>query len=59
LQRVHETTGNTQTDWQQEYVYDRYGNRTIHQTNTYGIGVNKKDCEYRFLPALSQNLRRR
>ncbi|HBB89635.1 MAG TPA: hypothetical protein DC047_18670 [Blastocatellia bacterium] len=43
LQRVHETTGNTQTDWQQEYVYDRYGNRTIHQTNTYGLGVNKKD----------------
>jgi RHS repeat-associated protein len=43
LQRVHENTGNTQTDWQQEYVYDRYGNRTIHQTNTYGTGVNKKD----------------
>jgi RHS repeat-associated protein len=43
LQRVNENTGNTQTDWQQEYVYDRYGNRTIHQTNTYGTGVNKKD----------------
>src|SRR5262249_40901842 len=23
--------------------YDRWGNRTIHQTNTYGIGINKKD----------------
>ncbi|HEY8185434.1 MAG TPA: RHS repeat-associated core domain-containing protein [Pyrinomonadaceae bacterium] len=43
LQRVHEYTGNTQLDWQQEYVYDRYGNRTIHQTNTYGAGINKKD----------------
>jgi len=29
LQRVHEYTGSTPTDWQQEYSYDRYGNRTI------------------------------
>ncbi len=43
LQRVHEYTGNTQTEWQQEYVYDRFGNRTIHQTNTSGPGINKKD----------------
>jgi len=43
LQRVHEYTGNTALDWQQEYVYDRYGNRTIHQTNTWGAGINKKD----------------
>jgi hypothetical protein len=43
LQRVHEYTGNTSLDWQQEYVYDRYGNRTIHQTNTWGTGINKKD----------------
>jgi RHS repeat-associated protein len=43
LQRVHEYTGNTPVDWQQEYVYDRYGNRTIHQTNTWGAGINKKD----------------
>ena len=28
---------------QQEYVYDRYGNRTIHQTNTWGRDINKKD----------------
>jgi len=43
LQRVHENTGNTSLDWTQEYVYDRYGNRTIHQTNTYGTSINKKD----------------
>jgi RHS repeat-associated protein len=45
LQRVHEYTGNPVVDWQQEYVYDRYGNRTIHQanTNTWGAGINKKD----------------
>jgi RHS repeat-associated protein len=28
-------SANTQL-WQQEYEYDRYGNRTIHQTNTWG-----------------------
>jgi len=33
LQRAHEYTGNTSLDWQQEFVYDRYGNRTVHQTN--------------------------
>ena len=37
LQRVQEGS------WQQEFVYDRWGNRTIHQTNTWGIGINKKD----------------
>lgn len=37
LQRVVENT------LQQEFVYDRYGNRTIHQANTWGTGVNKKD----------------
>ena len=31
LQRVREGT-----TWQQEYVYDRWGNRTIHQANTLG-----------------------
>jgi len=42
LQRVHETTGNTALDWQQEYVYDRYGNRTINGATdkTFGNGVN-------------------
>jgi RHS repeat-associated protein len=34
LKVVHEYTGNTSLDWQQEFVYDRWGNRTIHQTNT-------------------------
>ena len=42
LQRVTEGSS-----WQQEYVYDRYGNRTIHQTNTWGPvtgpAINKKD----------------
>jgi RHS repeat-associated protein len=37
LQRVVEGS------WQQEFVYDRWGNRTIHQTNTWGTGINKKD----------------
>ncbi len=41
LQRVHEYTGNTNLDWQQKYVYDRYGNRTIHQTNTWGSNIPK------------------
>ncbi len=36
LQRVREGS------WQQEFVYDRWGNRTIHQTNTWGDGINKK-----------------
>ncbi|HYR77922.1 MAG TPA: DUF2341 domain-containing protein [Pyrinomonadaceae bacterium] len=41
LQRVHEYTGNTQLDWQQEFVYDRWGNRTIHQANTFGANIPK------------------
>jgi len=41
LQRVQEYTPSLV--WQQEYVYDRWGNRTIHQTNTWGTGINKKD----------------
>ncbi|HEX3252822.1 MAG TPA: RHS repeat-associated core domain-containing protein [Pyrinomonadaceae bacterium] len=43
LLRVHEYTGTPSLDWQQEYVYDRWGNRTIHQTNTFGTGINKKN----------------
>ena len=27
----------------QVYVYDRYGNRTINQTNTWGVGINKPE----------------
>jgi RHS repeat-associated protein len=34
---------NEGSNWQQEFVYDRWGNRTIHQTNTWGTGINKKD----------------
>jgi hypothetical protein len=41
LQRVQEYT--PALAWQQEYVYDRWGNRTMHQTNTWGSGINKKD----------------
>ena len=41
LQRVNEYTGNPTLDWQQEFVYDRWGNRTIHQTNTWGTGIPK------------------
>lgn len=39
LKRVHEFTGNTSLDWQQEYVYDRWSNRTIDQTNTWGPNI--------------------
>lgn len=42
LQRVNEYTANPALDWQQEFVYDQWGNRTIHQTNTWGTGINKK-----------------
>jgi RHS repeat-associated protein len=40
LQRVREYADGTH-DWQQEYVYDRWGNRTINQANTWG-GVNNQ-----------------
>lgn len=43
LTQVHEYTGNTALDWQQEYVYDRWSNRTIHQSNTWGAGIPKPD----------------
>jgi len=41
LTQAHETTGNTSFDWQQQFVYDRYGNRTIDQTNTWGANIPK------------------
>ena len=41
LVRVHEFTGNPARDWQQEYQYDRWSNRTIHQTNTWGPNIPK------------------
>lgn len=42
LERVHEYTGDTALNWQQEYVYDRYGNRTIdgNPSKTFGAGIN-------------------
>ncbi|HEV7746081.1 MAG TPA: RHS repeat-associated core domain-containing protein [Pyrinomonadaceae bacterium] len=42
LQRVREYTGSTPLDWQQEYTYDRYGNRLINGgvDKTYGAGIN-------------------
>jgi RHS repeat-associated protein len=43
LLRVHEYTGTPALDSQQEFVYDRWGNRTIHQSNTFGAGINKKN----------------
>jgi RHS repeat-associated protein len=35
LKRVHESTGNQQLDWQQEFDYDRWGNRTINAAGTW------------------------
>ncbi|MCM3873838.1 MAG: hypothetical protein ND895_24380, partial [Pyrinomonadaceae bacterium] len=43
LERVKEYNSSSTQLWQQEYVLDRYGNRTIHQANTWGTGINKKD----------------
>ena len=44
LKRVHEYTGNSALDWQQEYLYDRWGNRRIdtNVTKTFGTGINNK-----------------
>jgi RHS repeat-associated protein len=36
LQRVHDGS-----NWQQQYSYDRYGNRTIDQANTFGTNIPK------------------
>jgi YD repeat-containing protein len=38
LQDVHDGT-----NWKQQYEYDRYGNRKIHQTNTTIAGIVKYD----------------
>ena len=35
LKRVHEYTGNTAIDWQQEFDFDRWGNRTLNAANTW------------------------
>lgn len=35
LKRVHEYTGNPALDWQQEYDYDRWGNRTLNAAGTW------------------------
>jgi RHS repeat-associated protein len=36
LQRVKEISSGSVTLWQQEYEFDRWGNRKVHQTNTWG-----------------------
>jgi RHS repeat-associated protein len=41
LQSVREDGPSGPANWQQAYAYDRYGNRTIDQTNTYGAGIPK------------------
>ena len=41
LQSVTEDNPNGAANWKQSYGYDRYGNRTIDQTNTYGTGIPK------------------
>ena len=41
LQRVVDNRSNP--TWRQEYTYDRWGNRTINQTNTFGNGIPKPD----------------
>jgi RHS repeat-associated protein len=45
LQSVRENENGGAVQWQQRYVYDRYGNRTIDQdvSRTYGAGINKKN----------------
>ncbi len=47
LKRVHEYTGVGGLDWQQEYLYDRWGNRTIDDgvTKTFGTGINNTKFE--------------
>ena len=42
LTQVHEYTGNTSLDWQQQYSFDRYGNRSINGNGnaTWGQGIN-------------------
>src|SRR5205823_3177506 len=39
LQSVREDNPNGPANWQQRYSYDRYGNRTFDQANTYGAGI--------------------
>ncbi len=41
LERVRENSNGGPVLWQQEFVFDRWGNRTIHQTNTWGTGIPK------------------
>jgi YD repeat-containing protein len=41
LQKVNESKNGAAFNWQQQFVYDRYGNRTIDPTNTWGTGIPK------------------
>ncbi|HEU4713184.1 MAG TPA: hypothetical protein VFS76_16550 [Pyrinomonadaceae bacterium] len=47
LNRVHEYTNVAGLDWQQEYLYDRWGNRRIDDdvNKTFGTGINNKKFE--------------
>jgi len=46
LQRVKEYNSANSQLWQQEYSYDRWGNRGLHQTNTWGTGINKTELAF-------------
>jgi RHS repeat-associated protein len=41
LSSVRENKFGGAVNWQQAYIYDRWGNRTIDQTNTWGSGIPK------------------
>jgi RHS repeat-associated protein len=41
LQSARENKFGGAVNWQQAYIYDRWGNRTIDQTNTWGSGIPK------------------
>jgi RHS repeat-associated protein len=41
LSSVRENKFGGAVNWQQAYLYDRWGNRTIDQTNTWGSGIPK------------------
>jgi RHS repeat-associated protein len=43
LKQMHEYASNSQFDFQQEYLYDQWGNRRINQTTSWGAGIPKPD----------------
>ena len=56
LKRVHEYTGDVNKDWQQEYVYDRWGNRTINQNTSATFGTNIPKPNYTVDPSNNNRL---